>query len=316
MLKGATTGTQRSRGLSTHFLTTTLVSTSGAIGLSFTYLHTNGCLLPCKGRLGAMRFSVFSKNTLKKLQTGFEPPTLWSSICSLLYPLINSWTQENDKSDTEKVNNNPAVALCNCKQKDREKKSADWCCWTVCLKETVKKFLTVRLAPSLWLNHTTELHRVRHTVHTAAATWQSLASHFCIFSPIFSPNSFVMATFSCCVPPPSLLLLLLLPFPSAESVDLVVATKSGQVRGTALSVRGGQVRAFLGIPYGNPPVGNLRFRAPQPVDAWEGVRNATQFSNTCFQLAETTYPGRRLARYASRHRKIKITFLWKIVLWI
>ncbi|XP_075905947.1 cholinesterase-like isoform X2 [Nelusetta ayraudi] len=102
-----------------------------------------------------------------------------------------------------------------------------------------------------------------------------------------------MATLSCCAPPPLplLLLLLLLPFPFAASVDLVVTTNRGQVRGTALTVLGGQVRAFLGIPYGKPPVGNLRFRVPQPADKWEGVREATQFSNTCFQLQDTMYPG-------------------------
>ena len=37
--------------------------------------------------------------------------------------------------------------------------------------------------------------------------------------------------------------------------------------------RGGHL-AFLGVPYVKPPVGELRFRAPQPLDPWPGVRDA------------------------------------------
>lgn len=35
--------------------------------------------------------------------------------------------------------------------------------------------------------------------------------------------------------------------------------------------------AFRGLPYAAPPVGDLRFRAPQPVESWSGVRSAAQF---------------------------------------
>jgi carboxylesterase type B len=39
---------------------------------------------------------------------------------------------------------------------------------------------------------------------------------------------------------------------------------------------------FLGMPYSQPPVGELRFRVPQPLNtAWAGVRNATQYSHEC-----------------------------------
>ena len=34
---------------------------------------------------------------------------------------------------------------------------------------------------------------------------------------------------------------------------------------------------WLGIPYARPPVGELRFRAPHPVEPWEGVRDATRY---------------------------------------
>jgi para-nitrobenzyl esterase len=38
------------------------------------------------------------------------------------------------------------------------------------------------------------------------------------------------------------------------------------------------VRIYRGIPYAAPPVGALRFKAPQPVTPWEGIREATVWS--------------------------------------
>ncbi len=43
------------------------------------------------------------------------------------------------------------------------------------------------------------------------------------------------------------------------------------------------VRSFKGIPFGQPPVGNLRWREPQPVKNWKGVRKADQFGPRCMQ---------------------------------
>ena len=62
----------------------------------------------------------------------------------------------------------------------------------------------------------------------------------------------------------------------------VVVTSNGPVRG----VEKNGVYEFLGIPYATPPVGNLRWRPPQPAARWEGVRDATQFANTCAQVTE------------------------------
>lgn len=90
-------------------------------------------------------------------------------------------------------------------------------------------------------------------------------------------------------------IIFLLPFvlfvASADGNDLLVTIKNGIVQGKLLPVLNGSVGAFLGIPYAKPPVGKLRFRNPEPVDSWEGVKNASSFSNTCFQLADTTFPG-------------------------
>ncbi len=57
----------------------------------------------------------------------------------------------------------------------------------------------------------------------------------------------------------------------------LVQTQSGQVRGRW---RGGESCAFLGVPFAQPPVGDLLFAAPQPVEAWEGVRDALEMGPT------------------------------------
>ena len=53
----------------------------------------------------------------------------------------------------------------------------------------------------------------------------------------------------------------------------IVETTAGQVEGTT----DGGLEVFRGIPYASPPVGELRFRAPQPHPGWTGVREATEF---------------------------------------
>jgi para-nitrobenzyl esterase len=45
----------------------------------------------------------------------------------------------------------------------------------------------------------------------------------------------------------------------------------------------GKVRTFKGIPFAAPPVGPLRWKAPQPAAAWTGVRKATEYSARCMQ---------------------------------
>ena len=60
----------------------------------------------------------------------------------------------------------------------------------------------------------------------------------------------------------------------------VVTTESGQVQG---AVKDG-VLAFKGIPFAASPTGQLRWRAPQPVTPWKGVRNATEYALDCDQL--------------------------------
>lgn len=66
----------------------------------------------------------------------------------------------------------------------------------------------------------------------------------------------------------------------AVATDLtMVKAESGVVHGVAAA----DVISFKGIPYAAPPIGELRWRVPQPVKPWEGVREASKFGPACMQ---------------------------------
>ncbi|HJQ20924.1 MAG TPA: carboxylesterase family protein [Gemmatimonadaceae bacterium] len=60
-----------------------------------------------------------------------------------------------------------------------------------------------------------------------------------------------------------------------------INTLSGTLEGRVDAASGAQV--FEGVPYAAPPVGNLRWRAPQAVASWQGVRSATRLGHNCLQ---------------------------------
>ncbi|KAK3932169.1 Venom carboxylesterase-6 [Frankliniella fusca] len=61
---------------------------------------------------------------------------------------------------------------------------------------------------------------------------------------------------------------------------------SGKLRGKSEETAAGtKYHAFLGVPYARPPLGELRFRAPQPVEPWTGVRDASELGSGCLQGA-------------------------------
>ena len=68
--------------------------------------------------------------------------------------------------------------------------------------------------------------------------------------------------------------------PIAAASDLEVQTQNGAVAGMLL----GSMKAWEGIPYAAPPIGDLRWRPPAPVTPWAGVRDATQPGPPCIQL--------------------------------
>src|SRR5215470_2861945 len=78
----------------------------------------------------------------------------------------------------------------------------------------------------------------------------------------------------------------------ALAVSLILAGSSlARKANDTIKVEGGVisgatvdgVRSFKGIPFAAPPVGDLRWKAPQPVIAWEGVRQCDTFGPECPQ---------------------------------
>jgi len=69
----------------------------------------------------------------------------------------------------------------------------------------------------------------------------------------------------------------------AQDEPLIMKTASGKLRGVPRPNGGAK---FLGIPYAQPPVGDLRWHEPLPVKPWSGVRDANAFSAACTQWAD------------------------------
>ncbi|PQZ94837.1 carboxylesterase [Arthrobacter sp. MYb227] len=68
---------------------------------------------------------------------------------------------------------------------------------------------------------------------------------------------------------------------STEHNTRTIDTPLGSLRGFEIPLTQGQsVTAFRGIPFAQPPVGELRFAAPEPVGPWEGTRDALAFGPT------------------------------------
>lgn len=74
---------------------------------------------------------------------------------------------------------------------------------------------------------------------------------------------------------------------SSPDAQPIVQTKSGKLRGATQD----RIAVFKGIPFAAPPVGQFRWRTPQPVAAWKGVRDALAFGPDCAQAGWGGAPG-------------------------
>jgi para-nitrobenzyl esterase len=107
--------------------------------------------------------------------------------------------------------------------------------------------------------------------------------------------------------------------PAAAQTGPVVDAPAGDLSGIAQ----GGLDVFKGIPYAVPPVGKLRWTAPEPLPRWQGVRQATQFGPGCIVPTpgpeKSVYSGDPLPTsedcltlniWAPRHAKNAPVFFW------
>jgi para-nitrobenzyl esterase len=76
---------------------------------------------------------------------------------------------------------------------------------------------------------------------------------------------------------------------SSAAPPPTVTLESGVLEGMHFGSGQNEV-AFLGIPYAAPPVGDRRWKPPQPVKAWKGIRQATQYGAACPQRPASWFP--------------------------
>ncbi|KAK3920361.1 Esterase FE4 [Frankliniella fusca] len=92
------------------------------------------------------------------------------------------------------------------------------------------------------------------------------------------------------------------PLPEQEAAapaGPVVTIAQGKLTGVVQTSAGGnKFLAYYGIPYAKPPVGDLRFKDPEPADAWEGVYAARTEGNICPQ------PMKPMKRFAGAAKKL------------
>jgi carboxylesterase type B len=69
--------------------------------------------------------------------------------------------------------------------------------------------------------------------------------------------------------------------PLTAALSQPVKVEGGLIAGAP--GRDAAIEVFKGVPFAAPPVGDLRWRAPQPVKPWQGVRQATRFGASCMQ---------------------------------
>ncbi|MFK4789604.1 carboxylesterase/lipase family protein [Microbacterium sp. ZW T5_56] len=102
--------------------------------------------------------------------------------------------------------------------------------------------------------------------------------------------------------------------------DVTRVISAGGVRGTRI----GDTERYLGIPYAAAPFGPNRFRPPQPVSAWEGVRDALTFGPTAPQAPYQGATAELLGSVEIAGEEILTANIWRptaadgapVILWI
>ena len=99
-----------------------------------------------------------------------------------------------------------------------------------------------------------------------------------------------------------------------DANPLLVRTEAGAVIGQQAD----GVRNWLGIPYAAPPVGDLRWRAPEPPDDWPGTRTADEFGPPCLQAGQETLNRESMedCLYLNVHRPVETADDLPVMVWI
>ncbi len=86
--------------------------------------------------------------------------------------------------------------------------------------------------------------------------------------------------------------------PSSAEEPPVATTEYGVLQGTHVRAANQvSLPAFLGVPYGRPPTGDLRFRPPESPRSWRGTRLATRLPPSCYQQRDLFFGDFDGARY-------------------
>ncbi|KAG0430049.1 hypothetical protein HPB47_023046 [Ixodes persulcatus] len=70
----------------------------------------------------------------------------------------------------------------------------------------------------------------------------------------------------------------------SQADSIVRQTRLGLVKGILVEAYGGLVEVYKGIPFAEPPLGNLRFKEPVPRSPWEGTYDTTTGTSVCHQV--------------------------------
>ncbi|CAI9727863.1 Hypothetical predicted protein [Octopus vulgaris] len=68
--------------------------------------------------------------------------------------------------------------------------------------------------------------------------------------------------------------------------DPIIETTSGKINGSTVVVQNVELDVFLGIPFAKPPVGNLRFRRPEKIERWSGIKETKEHVAACAQYED------------------------------